>query len=802
MASRFPSHLITGQPLRISAVILLLFLSCCVIGFPKAYAQPPDSSQITFSGHIRDAQTGENLPYATIIIRENGQGTAANAYGFYSISLTPGDSVTLLATYVGYVPQRIRLKPSSSQRLDLSLQPASKTLDEVEVTATRSEAIQDNVGMSTTEVPMAQVQNMPALLGEADVLKAVQLLPGVQSGSEGTSGLYVRGGGPDQNLILLDGVPLYYVSHLGGFFSVFNPDAIQNVQLIKGGYPAQYGGRLSSILDIRMKEGNLYKWRGKAQVGLLSGKVSVEGPLIEDRTSLVLSARRTYIDLFTRPLSRLASDGDVSFGYNFYDLNAKINHKLDDRNHLYLSFFGGDDRASVNYDYEDEDGRSYLFWGTYMASARWNHTFTPKLFLNTTAYWSRYRFTIGSEFRDSETEASINYNSGIRDIGLTADFDYFASNQHRLRFGGQALAHRFKPGVNVLRVKERNPDGSDIDTSFGSLDIDGTEASVYVEDEWTLSDRLRLRSGFHLSTFWAQNEVYPNLQPRFAARYKLTDLLSWKASYARMQQNIHLLSNTDAGIPTDLWVPSTDRVAPQRSWQVATGLARPVINEAFELSLEGYYREMRQLIAYREGATFLGSSQDWQELVETGGQGRAYGLELLFQKKTGRLSGWVGYTLAWSERRFDNVSQGQWYPFRYDRRHDVGATLSYAFSEQFSAAANWVYGTGNAFSLPEGRYPGLQPELEGLPNYFVDELFIYSERNNFRMEAYHRLDVGIQATKQKEWGARTWHVGLYNAYNRNNPFFYELRINDANFYELQQYSLFPLVPYLSYQASF
>mgnify|MGYP006270072581 CR=1 FL=1 len=782
--------------------LVLSLLYCALFYLAEARAQSGVSAQITLSGRIRDAESGENLPYATVILRESGQGAAANAYGFYSLSLSPGDSVTLVATYVGYVPQRVRLKPTLDLNLDLSLQPASATLEEVEVTATRSEAIQDNVGMSTTEVPVAQIQNMPALLGEADVLKAVQLLPGVQSGSEGTNGLYVRGGGPDQNLILLDGVPLYYVSHLGGFFSVFNPDAIQNVQLIKGGYPAQYGGRLSSILDVRMKEGNQYEWSGKAQVGLISAKASVEGPLIEDRTSLVLSARRTYIDLFTRPISRLASEGDASFGYNFYDLNAKINHKLDDRNHLYLSFFGGDDRASVNYEFEDEDGRSYLFWGTYMTAARWNHTFNPKLFLNTTAYWSRYRFTIGSEFDDDETEAAINYNSGIRDVGLTADVDYFANNQHRLRFGGQMLAHRFKPGVNVFSIEDRDPDTRDIDTSFGSQDIDGTEAAIYIEDEWTLSDRMRLRSGLHFSTFFAQNDVYPNLQPRLSARYKLTDLLSWKASYASMQQNIHLLSNTDAGIPTDLWVPSTDRVAPQRSWQVATGFARPVINEEFELSLEGYYREMSQLIAYREGASFLGSSEDWQELIETGGEGRAYGLEVLFQKKTGRLSGWIGYTLAWSERRFDNVSQGDWYPFRFDRRHDVGATLSYAVSDQFSAAANWVYGTGNAFSLPEGRYPGVQPELNGLPNYFSDDVFIYSERNNFRMEAYHRLDVGIQTTKKTEWGERTWRLGLYNAYNRNNPFFYELRLNNANFYDLRQYSLFPIVPYLSYQASF
>ncbi|MBK0404833.1 TonB-dependent receptor [Adhaeribacter sp. BT258] len=796
--------------------LLCLLLSGLTLG-NQGFAQ--SGNRFTLNGYVKDESSGEALIGATVYDRRSGKGTSTNQFGFYSLTL-PADSVALLFSYVGYHPKQQHFHLKANLTLNTTLKQ-SQELSEVEITATKDPRIEETTQMSAVEVPIELVKKMPALFGEVDVLKVIQLMPGVQSGGEASTGLYVRGGSPDQNLILLDGVPLYYVSHLGGFFSVFNADAISNVTLIKGGYPARYGGRLSSVLDIRMREGNMKKIKGYGSLGLISAKLALEGPIIKDKTSFMVSGRRSYIDLFMRPISKAATDGAVSFGYHFYDFNAKINHILSPNDRLYLSFYGGDDKsiATMEDDYTSDNnefettGKSRLMWGNLLTSLRWNHLFNEKLFSNTTVNFTRYRFLVDFEQKNSSNqngetkkeEAYFGYNSGITDFSARTDFDFYPDPQHSIKFGAQTIYHTFRPGVTAIRANF----GSDqkTDTTFGSSNIKAWESSVYAEDDWEINPKLKVNGGLHFSNFLVNSKSYFSAQPRLSARYLLPDRYSLKASYATMQQFVHLLTNSDAGLPTDLWVPVTDRVKPQFSQQVALGLAKSLTlkEEEYEVSVEGYYRTMRGLIEYKEGSNFFGSTSDWQDNVETGGKGWSYGGEFLFQKKTGRLNGWIGYTLAWSERQFPgtNINLGNKYPFRYDRRHDIGAALTYQLSEDVSLSGSWVYGTGNAITLAVGRYPSMNNNSTSYGGgYFGQQIEIYDGRNGFRMRSYHRMDVGINFTKEKSWGTRTWNVSVFNAYNRKNPFYYYYGYDQRGNRRLKQVSLFPIIPAITYNFTF
>lgn len=785
---------------------LFIFWFCLSAAFGQKF---------TLSGYVSDSETGEKLIGASIYSPQKLVGTTSNEYGFYSLTL-PADTYQIVISYVGFQSQKIKvdLKENITQNHNLS---SSIQLSTFEVKASRMEQIQERSQMSAIEIPMKQVEVIPMLLGERDVLKVIQLLPGVQSGGEGTSGLYVRGGGPDQNLILLDGVPVYNASHLFGFFSVFNNDAINNVELIKGGFPARYGGRLSSVIDIRMKEGSQKKWQGTGSIGIISSKLTVEGPLIKDKTSLIVSGRRTYIDVLARPIIRRQaqqSGSDAVAGYYFYDLNAKINHKFSDKSRLYLSGYFGDDQAYFRDEYSNtfnnttfnSSSEAGLGWGNATTAIRWNQIISKKVFSNTTFTYSRYRFRIGEETADETIEPDTTYGetfkyeytSGIEDFAGKIDFDILPNPNHYIKAGLGNIYHTFSPGINAFQSDIGNP-ANNIDTSFGSNKIFAHEPFVYAEDDIKIGARLKLNVGMHFSGFISSNSEYFSFQPRVSGRFLINENLSVKASYAEMAQFIHLLTNGTVGLPTDLWVPSTDKVKPQNSKQVAVGIAQS-LNGGFELSVEGYYKTMQNLIEYKEGASFFSVNRNWDEQIEFG-QGNSYGGEVFLQKKEGKTTGWVGYTLSWTNRQFENLNFGNPFPYRYDRRHDISFVLVHQLNDHIDIGVTWVYGTGNAITLATTRYAPYQPQNTLEFGSFFNDIQHFENRNDFRMPSYHRLDVGANFKKQKKWGERTWSVGAYNLYSRRNPFYLYFD-NLGNETVVKQVSLFPIIPSISYSFKF
>jgi hypothetical protein len=683
-------------------------------------------------------------------------------------------------------------------------------LEVVEITAEKSRQIAQESQMSTIDIPIAQIKQVPALLGETDVLKALQLLPGVQSGGEGQNGLYIRGGSPDQNLILLDGVPVYNASHLFGFFSVFNADAIKDVKLVKGGFPARYGGRLSSVLEINMKEGNANKFTGQGSIGLVASKLTLEGP-ISDKTSFLVSGRRTYIDVLARPFikSSFSNDGlEGGTGYFFHDINAKVNHKLSENDRLYLSIYTGLDKFYYNEKEKDTNisdfTNSALSWGNQTAALRWNHLWNQKLFSNTTFTFSNYGLTVASEFgteyksEDELESISLDYQSGIRDFGLKIDFDYLPDPDHFIRFGVGLIHHLFKPGNFDLKEIDTEEDYF-FDLTVGQENVNALEVQMYVEDDWRINDKIKINLGAHLSGFYVDKTFYPSFQPRLSGRYLLSDDSSIKASFSTMRQYIHLLAFDGIGLPTDLWLPSTASVKPQDSYQFALGYAKE-LSKSYELSVEAYYKKMTNLIAYKEGSGLFEFS-DWQSRI-TQGDGRSYGAEVFFQKRQGRLTGWLGYTLSWTNRIFEELNFGNTFPYRYDRRHDISAVGQYKLSDRINISGTWIYGTGNAVTLASGQYTAAIDNGQ-YNNY--EQVNFYESRNNFRMGAYHRLDVGINFVKKKKNHTRTWSFGAYNTYARKNPFFIFDDIDYVNgerVYVLKQASLFPLIPYFNYAFQF
>ncbi|MFN3916885.1 MAG: TonB-dependent receptor [Flavobacteriales bacterium] len=767
------------------------------------------SQKKTIKGYLKDASTSEMLIGASVFNLKTGQGTSTNTYGFFSLTQPANDTVVVRFSYVGYQPVTHVFVLRSDTALNVLLK-SSVELDEFEVISTQAEKIQDRTQMSSIDLSMDKVKSLPVLLGEKDVMKTIQLLPGVQSGSEGTSGLYVRGGGPDQNLILLDGVPVYNASHLFGFFSVFNADAINNVQLIKGGFPARYGGRLSSVIDIRMKEGNMKEMHGEGSIGIIASKLTLEGPIKKDKTSFIVSGRRTYIDLLAQPIIKAQNNGQPS-GYFFYDVNAKLNHVFSDKSRLFLSSYFGNDKfyfrnkssyldGGIEYASVDE---SKMNWGNIINALRWNYVINDKLFSNTTITYSRYKFLVGFSSEETEKGVGINnkevtsfaYFSGIEDWGGKIDFDYIPSPNHYIRFGVGETYHTFTPGVN--QFKQTGDAANAIDTSFGSAKQFAHEFYTYIEDEIKLGSRTNLNVGAHLSGFVVRNKMYFVPQPRLAARYLLDEHSSVKASFATMSQFLHLLTNTSIGLPTDLWVPATDNVVPQQSAQAAVGYARTVKKD-YELSIEAYYKTMNNLIEYKEGASFFGNDKDWQEKVESG-IGWSYGGELLLEKKVGKTTGWIGYTLSWTNRQFANINLGEKFPYRYDRRHDIGLAVTHKFNDRVDVGVVWVYGTGNAVTLALERYQDLLDPVSFFGGGNVEHI---SSRNNYRMGAYHRLDLGVNLHKKTKWGERTWSFSAYNAYSRQNPFFLYFDNDTQGNRGLYQVSLFPIIPAFAYSFKF
>ena len=778
----------------VSLLIIISFFS------NKLFAQT-SANTITVSGFVSDSASGERLIGVVVYDNLSKEGTTTNNYGYFSLTVK-GDKMNLMISYVGYRPMYKGFEGSGPHTEEFNLSHSFQ-LSELQINANKSSAhVQSQ--MSTITVPMEMIKKVPALLGETDVLKVLQLMPGVSRGSEGNSGIYVRGGSPDQNLILLDGVPVYNVNHLFGFFSVFNGDAINNVQLIKGGFPARYGGRLSSVIDIQMKEGNKKKLHVDAGIGLISSHATVEGPIVNEKTTFLISARRTYFDLFMRPISSIMTQGQSSLGYYFYDLNAKVNHTFSKKDRLYLSAYMGKDKFGLStsdaFNTNSSKTSAYLHWGNITTALRWNHILGPKMFVNTTATFSQYKFSVGAtntNTTSSNTNVfSFDYSSGIKDNGLKTDFDYSPNANHHIKWGANYVYHTYTPGTNTM---QNSSNGSVVaDTSFGSSSIYAHEGYLYAEDDWEIGSRVRANIGLHASGFDVKNTLYKSLQPRISARYLLNDKSSIKASYSQMTQYMHLLSNNGIGLPTDLWVPATALVKPQQSTQYAAGYFYSP-NAQYECSIEAYYKQMYNVVEYQNGASFFATSADWQSLV-TAGKGHSYGTELLIQKKYGKLTGWVGYTLSWSFRQFAEKNNGAQYPYKYDQRHNIAVVASYALRKNLDCSATWVFSSGTALSLPTENYLTLQSGFPNMPAYSrqtsgLTTIESFQQVNNFRMPAYHRLDVGINYHKTKRWGELVYNVSVYNAYNRLNAFFIYMGQNaTTGENQLKKVVLFPIIP--------
>nr|WP_295927997.1 TonB-dependent receptor [uncultured Dyadobacter sp.] len=771
--------------------------------------------RITISGFVKERKSHEQLPGVNVFIPGTPYGTVTNAYGFYSLTVPVSDSTVVSFSSVGYQRLEQKLLLKKNERLNIWLSPDNQ-LDEVVVKASREDPA-GNVQMSRIDVSIQQIKKIPAFFGEKDVLKVLQLMPGVQKGTEGQTGLYVRGGGPDQNLIILDDAVVYNANHLFGFFSVFNSDAIKSVELTKGGFPARYGGRLSSVVEMNMKEGSKDRLHGEGGIGLISSRLTLEGPLKKEKSSFLISGRRTYIDLLASPIIAHQQKGltdRMKPGYHFYDLNAKMNFDAGPKDKLYISGYFGRDRLFV-----EEKSKFYkafvgLDWGNATGTFRWNHLFSQKLFANASLVFSNFDFGVQNDFTEYDkkgtevSRSSLRYSSKIRDLGFKTDFDFYPSSRHTLKMGLQGIFHRATPSAVVIKGSDGANPGPALNPTFDSF-----EAGIYAEDTWQPLDGMKMNVGMRLSSFKAGGITYFRPEPRISAAIRLAQGLAWKLSYAGMNQYVHLLSNTGIGLPTDLWVPATQRIAPQRSEQFAAGLTGDLESPALLITLEGYYKKMNHILSYMEGASFINingeNSNDlsWQDNV-TAGRGWSYGTELLIRKKTGKLSGWAGYTLSWTKWNFSELNFGKTFFPRHDRRHDVSVVAIFEANKRITLSATWVYGTGNAMTLPVSKYNGVKEYFMGSaaanPLHLINfELSEYAGRGNFRAEAFHRLDIAAQFRKKKKRFERTWEIGVYNAYNRKNPFFYDMGKEETSGKKtLKKYSLFPVLPSFSYNFKF
>lgn len=763
--------------------------------------KPSSNKTHTISGYITEEGSGEQLLGVNIYVPGTQLGTSTNAYGFFSLTL-PGDFYDIHISYIGYQTQIKKITLDKDLELNIKLS-GSVEVSEVVVVADEIPRESQRSQMSSIDIPIQQIKDIPALLGEKDVLKVVQLMPGVQKGNEGQSGFYVRGGGPDQNLIILDGAPVYNAFHLFGFFSLFNGDALKSVELIKGGFPAQYGGRLSSVLDLHMKEGNKEKYSGEVGVGLISSRFTVEGPLKKNKSSFILSGRRTYIDALIQPFLPKNEKG----GYYFYDLNAKVNYDLGKRDKVYLSGYFGKDRFYAKTNYNSNQTNFGFEWGNATATARWNHQFNNKVFANASFIFSNYRFQISATEKDkqSNNEFNLRFYSQIRDFSLKYDVDYYPANGHHVKVGAMAIHHTFSPSAVVYKNTFANE-------SFSSKrNIEGIETGLYAEDDMRLGKRFRVNAGIRISNFNNRDKYYILPEPRISAAYQLKDDLAFKSSFAIMNQYMHLVSNTGIGLPTDLWVPATSKVPPQRSMQLAAGFAKDFTKQNITFTLEGYYKEMYNILGYKEGATFLifddplsTNNYSWEENV-TSGKGWSYGAEFLLQKKKGRFNGWIGYTLSWTQLQFDELNFGKKYWARYDRRHDASVVAIYKVTENVGISATWVYGTGQAITLPRANYTGVlhsPGDFGGSVNNNQTIITDYGEKNNFRMAPYHRMDIGFRFTKVRPKYTRTIEWSFYNIYNRKNPFFYYASTDSQGVSKLKQITLFPIIPSVTLSYKF
>jgi hypothetical protein len=781
--------------------LFLMFAGFFFLWMPAAWSQ---KTRYTISGYIRDSTSGEMLPGANIFVKEINTGTSSNLYGFYSLTLPEG-KYTLLFQYAGYTTQEKIVQLHADITYDIEAGSAVMQYEEVVVTAPAAEENVKSTEMGKVEIESESIKKLPVLMGETDLLKTLQLQPGIQAAGEGNTGIYVRGGGPDQNLVLLDGAVVYNTGHLFGFFSVFNTDAIKNVTLYKGNMPANFGGRISSVLDFVMKEGNNKTFHASGGAGLIASRLTVEGPLQKNKSAFIISGRRTYIDQLSKLLYE--KDGVKGLPYYFYDVNVKANYVLSQKDKVYLSFYSGKDDVILRL----LDGRldSRIAWGNNTATLRWNHLFSGKLFLNTSMLYNSYRFLSTARFDNFNTQV----DSRIYDYSARLDFDYYHSPVHSVRFGYNYTFHTFVP---------RRIDASASGTEFNkSKDTEkyAHDMSWYISDDMEVSSRIRITAGIRFNLFqqtgpysYLQSsgsvmdtvhygklkavKTFFNPEPRIGIRYALNAVSSLKTAFNINNQYVHLVSLSGNALPFDIWVPSSRLISPQKGWQYSIGYFRNLSHNMYEVSVEAYYKELRNLIEYRQDYVPVISGELESEFVF--GRGASYGVEFLVKKNLGKFQGWIGYTLARAYRKFPDINDGNTFPARYDRRHDVSIVGTYELNSRWTLGGTFVFATGQAITLPERRY-------------FIEGTIYnqYGPRNGFRMQPYHRLDISATYQKRKP-GSRfesSWTFAIYNVYNRKNPYLYFIDakgdVSKGNLsVQAKKLYLFPILPSITWNFKF
>lgn len=767
-------------------VLLLLFVSITYLGY----------SQKVISGNITDKSNGEDISYATIMIKGSNVGVLTNNYGFYSLTIDnkyiKNDTVVIIISFMGFDKVEKSIMLTKDTRINIKLKPLITELSSVEIKAdvTAEKERLRSTEMSTITVKAKSIKYIPTIGGEVDPIKVMQLLPGVSGGTEGSTSLFVRGGDADQNLVLLDEATVYNLGHLFGFFSVFNSDAINDLTMIKGAFPSNYGGRLSSILDVRMKEGNSTEFHGAGGIGLLSSRLMLEGPIIKNKMSFLVSARRTYIDqVFKMVASNLP--------YYFYDLNAKVNYKISQKDRLFYSFYMGRDVLNVSEENIKEEGDTTgqdfgldfgFNLGNMTHTLRWNHIYNPKLFSNVSFILTDFDYDINGEFVGN----SIYINSKIFDIGLKADFDYFRNNENHIKYGGSFISHQFQPNI----VSTAGDISSFLSSNEGPKMLTN-EFALYAMNDMDISRTFKVNYGLRFSGAVVKDKVYAGLEPRLAIRYLAAKNKSIKLSYSRMKQYLHRVASSTVALPTDLWYPITSNVKPQIADQIAAGYNHLFVKHNISFEVEVYYKRMQNLIEYREGASLVLNDNYEDELLA--GNGTSYGAEFLLRKERGKLTGWISYTLSKASRQFDELNKGKIFPAKYDRRHNISIVLSYELSKRWMFSAVWVYQSGSRFTAQIGQY--LMPNAT-MTN--VEIIPIYTDRNAVEMAPSHRLDLNftLKPKRQRKFNGE-WSFGCYNLYNRAQP--YSVRVvpnDDGTGYKYEQPGLFGFIPSIAYNFNF
>lgn len=787
-----------------SIIFIILFISFCVFSH-TAISQ----NKFTISGYIKDVSNGESLLGVNVFEKETLKGTSTNEFGFYSLTLPEGDYIMVIS-FIGYENIEKKITLNKNLRLNFEIASAAIVKDAIEITGKRKDHNIESTDMGAIDLAIADVKSIPALLGEVDIFRTLQLMPGVTSAGEGNSGFYVRGGGPDQNLILLDQAVVYNPGHLFGFFSVFNSDAIKNVNMIKGGMPASYGGRLSSVVDINMKDGNSKEYNYEGGIGLISSRLTVQGPIKKNKSSFIISGRRTYIDILTKPILKRAKDGEFrGNSYFFYDLNAKFNYTISDKDRIYVSGYFGRDK----FNFRDDAFIIKVPWGNATGTVRWNHLFSSKLFMNVSLIYNNYDFKLASDFQDIK----FSLFSGIRDVGGKVDFDYFPNENHKIKFGGENTWHRFQP----FSGKGSTTGNADFASTENIVSNKyAHESGIYIQDEFNAIDWLKINAGVRVSMFnnvGPQTKIildentnrpldtleygnskriktYFGVEPRLSARFSLNSTTSLKAGFSYNTQYIHLVSSSTTTLPTDIWMPSTALVKPQRAYQISLGGFKNFKENKYEASIEVYYKKMNNQIEF--GESFVPDIGTDIEDSFVFGEGESYGAEFFVKKSFGRLNGWLGYTLSKTTRQFNDLNDGRRFPAKFDRRHDFKGVLMYEINKRWSISFTSVYGTGNTTTVPIGRF-------------FVEGKVInqYGDRNGYRLKPFHRADFGATYLLKTKKHFSSLTFSIYNIYNRKNTFFifFEVEGNTGTGdlkIQAKQASLFPFLPSVTWNFKF